>query len=167
MEAHSSTKDCDVQPIASHNVTTQSQEKRKRKTLGTYCAAVSCHNSRRNCKLSMFRFPKDEGRCKKWVQNTRREDIRHLSVQKLYSYELCSNHFEESQFTNKEKKNRLIRTAIPTLFNVPNPPPIVTPARSVRKKLKMAESIDIVHTDQNETSDTPRKKKLKRKLQTL
>ena len=97
----------------------------------------------------------------------RREDIRHLSVQKLYNYELCSDHFEESQFTNKEKKNRLIRTAIPTLFNVPNPPPMVTPARSVRKKLKMTESIDIVHTDQNETSDTPRKKKLKRKLQTL
>ena len=48
-----------------------------------------------------------------------RDDIRHLSTQKLYTYELCSDPFEDSQFTNKEKKNRLIKTAIPTLFTVP------------------------------------------------
>ena len=98
-----------MDPQAEINVDTpQPKGKRKPKTLETYCAAVDCHNSRRNCKLSMFRFPKDEQRCKKWVQNTRCEDIRNIPSHKLYSYELCSNHFEDSQFTDKEKKNQLI-----------------------------------------------------------
>ena len=44
----------------------------KQKSLGSYCAAINCHNARGNCTLSMFRFPKDEERCKKWVQNSRR-----------------------------------------------------------------------------------------------
>ena len=29
------------------------------KKCGVYCAAINCHNARRNCKLSMFWFPKD------------------------------------------------------------------------------------------------------------
>ena len=44
------------------------KRKRNRKTLVSYCAAINCHNTKRNSKLSMFRFPKDEERCKKWVQ---------------------------------------------------------------------------------------------------
>ena len=75
MEGHGSAKDCDVEPMSDQYVVEPSQKKCKRKTLGTYCAAIGCHNSRRNCKLSMFQLPKDEGRCKKWIQNTRREDI--------------------------------------------------------------------------------------------
>ena len=35
---------------------------------------------------------------------------------------MCSNHFEDSQFTNKDEKKRLIQTAVPALFDVPNPP---------------------------------------------
>ena len=64
-------------PLA-ENANVSNKPKRKRKTLGTYCAAIDCHNSRRNCNLSMFRFPKSEERCRKWVQNTRRDDIRYL-----------------------------------------------------------------------------------------
>ena len=30
------------------------------KSCGVYCAAINYHNARRNCKLSMFQFPKDE-----------------------------------------------------------------------------------------------------------
>ena len=40
------------------------KRKRIRKTLGSYCAAINCHNARRNSKLSMFRFPEDAERCK-------------------------------------------------------------------------------------------------------
>ena len=125
----------------------------------------------------MFRFPKDEQRCKKWVQNTRHEDIRNIPSHKLYSYELCSNHFEDSQFTDKEKKNRLIRNAVPTLFNVPNPPSKVTPTRSLKvRQLRTQKKKDIQHSEASvtasplievETVDTPRKRKLKRKVKAL
>ena len=26
---------------------------------GDYCSAIGCHNSRNNCSLSLFKFPKD------------------------------------------------------------------------------------------------------------
>ena len=93
--------------VAGSVETTVVPKKRKQRTLGTYCAAYACHNSRRNCKLSMFRFPKEEERCEKWIQNTRHDDLRKLPLHKLYTYELCSDHFESSQFTNVEKKTHL------------------------------------------------------------
>ncbi len=74
-------------------------------------------------------------RCRKWVQNTRREDIRGKSAKDLYnSYRLCSVHFEDSQFMNANEKRRLIWNAVPTLFDVPNPPPKQTPSRPSRKR---------------------------------
>ena len=39
------------------------------------------------------------------------------------SYRLRSDHFEDSQFMNAESKNKLIWNTIPTVFEVPNPPP--------------------------------------------
>ena len=170
MEAQTSYHNTDQAEGSNSNPqSTSTQRKRKRKTLGTYCAAVGCHNSRRNCNLSMFRFPKNEDLCKKWVQNTRREDIRHLSTHKLYTFELCSNHFEDSQFKNKEKKNRLIRNALPTLFDVPNPPPLVTNKRKSRSSTStetITSAPKIKQTVQR-LPDTPQKQKLKRKVQTL
>ena len=49
------------------------------------------------------------------------------------AYTLCSKHFEDSQFMNPAKKNSLIHTAVPTIFDVPNPPPSVTPKRPLPK----------------------------------
>ena len=72
------------------------QGRSRKKSLGTYCAAWECYNARGNYKLSMFRFPKDEERCRKWVQNTRRDDLRNVPLNKLYNLELCSIHFEDS-----------------------------------------------------------------------
>ena len=124
--------------IISTKMDTESKEKcskRQRKTLGSYCAAVNCHNSRGNCKLSMFRFPtKDDERCKKWVQNIRRDDIRQTPLHKLCHLHLCSNHFEDSQFMNKNTKSKLIWNAVPTLFDVPNPPPKITPSQQLIKR---------------------------------
>ena len=85
----------------------QKCSKSKRKSLGSYCTAINGHNSRGNCTLSMFRFPKDEERCKKWVQHVRREDLRHTPLNKLCHFQLCSNHFEDSQFMNRNTKSGL------------------------------------------------------------
>ena len=75
-------------------------------------------------------------RSKKWVVNTRRDDLWDFSPETLYkNYSLCSDHFELSQFMNPQKK-KLIWNAIPTLFTVPNPPPAVTPKRSLPSKRK-------------------------------
>ena len=60
------------------------ERKGNRKILGSYCAAINCQNTRKNSKLSMFRFPKDEEKCKKWAQNCRREGLRCIPVKKLF-----------------------------------------------------------------------------------
>ena len=83
----------------------QKCSKSKQKSLGSYCAAINCHNSRGNCTLSMFRFPKDETRCKKCIQHVRREDLRHTPLNKLCHFQLCSNHFEECINTTKHCKH--------------------------------------------------------------
>ena len=71
----------------------------------------------------------------KWVQNCRREDLRYIPVKKLFYNQLCSNHFEDSQFMNEETKSKLTWNAVLTLFDVPNPPAKVTPSRLVKKRL--------------------------------
>lgn len=70
-------------------------------------------------------------RSKEWAIKARRDDLlkrrtgesvadstRRLSRSNV----MCQHHFEESQFTDAAKKKRLITTAVPTLFNIPNPP---------------------------------------------
>jgi len=64
-------------------------------------------------------------RCRKWLVNCRRKDL-DCHMKKLShlraNYRLCSDHFEESQFMNMKTKDRLTWNAVPTLFEVPNPP---------------------------------------------
>ena len=47
---------------------------------------------------------------------------------------LCSEHFEDSQFMNASTKDRLNWKAVPTKFNVPNPPQKVAPKRKLPTK---------------------------------
>ena len=147
----------------------QKCSKSKRKSLGSYCAAINCHNSRGNYTLSMFRFPKDEERCKKWVQHVRREDLRHTPLNKLCHFQLCSNHFEDSQFMNRNTKSKLIWNDVPTLFDVPNPPAKITPSQPLTKRsfVNKKASVNLKSktsanqpTTSNSTNecDTPRKK---------
>ena len=42
-------------------------------------------------------------------------------------YTICANHFEDNQFMNSAMKNRLIHNAVPIIFDIPNPPPKLTP----------------------------------------
>ena len=55
-------------------------------------------------------------RCRKWVQNTRRDDERGKSVEYLCGLRQCSEYFEDSQFMNKETKNKLVWNAVPSIF---------------------------------------------------
>lgn len=61
------------------------------------------------------------------MQNTRRQDLINVSCERLRkSYVLCAEHFENSQFSNRQSQNRLNWNAEPTIFAVPNPPPLRT-----------------------------------------
>jgi len=71
-------------------------------------------------------------RCKQWVTNCRTKSLEKKSAEELNKhFRLCSLHFEQSQFMNISCSS-LIWCAIPTIFNVPNPP---RPLHSSRRKL--------------------------------
>ena len=79
-------------------------------------------------------------RCQKWVVNTRREDLLGKETLQLHrNYQLCANHFENNQFMNVVKKNSLVHNAVPTLFDVPNPPPKVTMKRKLPNRTETVE----------------------------
>ena len=122
-----------------------SSKKKKQKT-GQWCSAINCTNNRMaNSGMSFFRFPKDKERCKRWVLNSRRQDLLDKSADHLFrSNVLCANHFEMSQFTSPKKIRLKRQKAIPTLFNVPNPPDKIQPKRKspmTRKPIVVKKSI--------------------------
>ncbi|XP_065675426.1 52 kDa repressor of the inhibitor of the protein kinase-like [Hydra vulgaris] len=98
----------------------------------SFCAAINCGNkSGKNCKdISFFRFPKDEKRCQ-WVINCRRKDLDEKDFVFLNkNFYLCSNHFENTMcYSTNNNGKRLLQSAIPTIFNIPNPPPLVDSKR--------------------------------------
>ncbi len=60
---------------------------------------------------------------KRWIINCRRIDFLKRDADDLNkNARLCSDHFEEEMFADNTKKS-LTTVAIPTLFDVPNPPP--------------------------------------------
>ena len=62
-------------------------------------------------------------RCRKWVVNCRNAKLDTIAVETLNrAYYICSDHFEESQYHKEALRPTLLKTAIPTIFNVPNPP---------------------------------------------
>ncbi len=93
-----------------------------------------------NPEMSFFSFPREEKRCKKWVQFIRRQDLLNKSgkLSKSVGYchrnlRLCSDHFEDSQFMNPKKK-KLVWNALPTCFSLKNCPPKITLERKVPKR---------------------------------
>ncbi|XP_039590497.1 52 kDa repressor of the inhibitor of the protein kinase [Polypterus senegalus] len=83
------------------------------------CSAPNCSNSTTIGK-QLFRFPKDPVRMQKWVINCRRDFL------PTPCSRLCEDHFEESQFEEIARSpaggRKLKPNAIPTLFDVPDPP---------------------------------------------
>ncbi|KAG8225334.1 hypothetical protein J437_LFUL005348 [Ladona fulva] len=117
------------------------------KGAGNWCSAINCSNSsKKTDEISFFRFPKEEvrihspSRSRKWVIATRRQDLLGKSSAYLYNNcRICSNHFEDVMFLNN-MKNRLHSHAVPKLFDVPNPPPMVS---SKRKRPLLREQLQI------------------------
>ncbi|XP_023671623.1 uncharacterized protein [Paramormyrops kingsleyae] len=100
------------------------------------CSAPNCSNSTTIGK-QLFRFPKDPVRMRKWVINCRRDFV------PTPCSRLCQDHFEESQFEEIARSpaggRKLKPNAIPTLFNVPDPPSPISPAVSGPLKREQAE----------------------------
>lgn len=117
-----------------------------------HCAAINCsNNSKAFPNLHFFRFPKEETRCRRWIINTRREDL--LDKTAVYCYgnlTLCEKHFEDVNFMNANTRNRITKQAVPTLFDLPNEPKRLTLKRSLPKK-----------TTQHEDQKRAKKKKVK------
>lgn len=67
--------------------------------------------------------------------NSRRDDLPKQTAEYLNkNCVMCSVHFEDSMFMNVNERNKLVPGAIPTLVNVPNPPPRSTLKRPAPKE---------------------------------
>ncbi|GFO44599.1 52 kda repressor of the inhibitor of the protein kinase [Plakobranchus ocellatus] len=144
---------------------------------GEWCSAINCTNNRsKNPRMSFFRFPKDPERCKKWVINVRRCDIHSKPTEKLCKNNvLYADHFEVSQFMNPAVRNKLIHCAVPTVFDIPNKPPSVTPRRPPpKRRCTPISSVHFIseepiHTEKSQSAKparklTPKKVALGKKL---
>ena len=119
-----------------NNFVVLEKEIEKKQSNGQWCSAINCTNNRAaNRDMSFFRFPKDKDRCKRWVINSRRQDLLNKSSDQLFkSNVLCANHFENSQFTSLKKIRLKRQKAIPTLFSISNPPARIQPMRKLPTK---------------------------------
>lgn len=96
---------------------------------------------------------------KKWTVYSRRADLLKRNAQYLNkNCTICSVHFEDVMFANFWK-NRLKPDAVPTLFNIPNPPKAVSLKRKtpknrtseisqVPKKAKFDLQVNMIHITQ-------------------
>ena len=63
-------------------------------------------------------------------------ELLHKTTEQLHAgYQLCSRHFEDSQFMSVRQTNRLVHDAVPTLFNIPNHPKKVTLRRKLPSRI--------------------------------
>lgn len=103
-----------------------------------HCSAINCrNNSKANPTMSFFQCPKNEERSRKWIQNSRRDDLRTKGTAYWHrNIMFCPDHFEDNMFMNVAEKKRLVWNAVPTLFKVPNPPPKETSSRRIIPRIK-------------------------------
>ncbi|XP_014680454.1 PREDICTED: THAP domain-containing protein 2-like, partial [Priapulus caudatus] len=89
----------------------------------TGCSAPNCVNSYRKG-FRLHSFPRNSERRKRWAINMRRRNKNGGAWVPPTHARLCDAHFEECQFETGRKDGwkKLKLTAIPTLFDVPNPP---------------------------------------------
>ncbi|GFO45282.1 52 kda repressor of the inhibitor of the protein kinase [Plakobranchus ocellatus] len=127
---------------------------------GEWCSAINCTNNRsKNSRVSFFRFPE---KCETWVINVRRDDLHSKPTEKLCKNNfLFADHFEVSQFMNPALRNILIHCAVPTVFDIPNNPPSVTPRRPPHKKDVCSSvhfiSEEPIHTEKSQSAKPVRK----------
>ncbi|XP_029342022.1 52 kDa repressor of the inhibitor of the protein kinase-like [Acyrthosiphon pisum] len=83
------------------------------------CAVKFC-NSKMSLtkKISYFRFPSDQLRCKQWMGNCHTVHLLNKDPAILYkNYRVCCVHFEDNMFLNPSSRNRLTMNAVPTIFS--------------------------------------------------
>ncbi|GFS16522.1 protein-kinase, interferon-inducible double stranded RNA-dependent inhibitor, repressor of (P58 repressor) b [Elysia marginata] len=123
-----------------------------------WCSAVNCSNSKnKRPDLSFFRFPAEHELCKVWVINTRRADLEEKSFEHLHKNNyLCAEHFEPCCFSKTAtSRARLINGAVPTIFNVPNPPPKLTPSQPPPKVRNDDDLFDVPPTSSTQQYSPP------------
>ncbi|XP_077969040.1 THAP domain-containing protein 2-like [Styela clava] len=100
------------------------------------CSALNCTGRYEKGKR-MFRFPTDLSRRKRWSINCRRDKWFPSKNARL-----CQDHFEKSQFEGQrlDGNTKLKPNAIPTLFDVPNCPKLLTSQRRVLKRAMLTEA---------------------------
>lgn len=86
-----------------------------------FCAALHCARMSSHSVLAFFRFPRDPERCKKWVENCSRSDLRDKTPEHLNKYHrLCARHFEPDLILKTSPFRTVLKdTAIPTIFDHP------------------------------------------------
>ncbi|XP_071990022.1 52 kDa repressor of the inhibitor of the protein kinase [Engystomops pustulosus] len=85
-----------------------------------FCAAPNCTRKSTQSDLAFFRFPRDPGRCQKWVENCRRYDLEDKTPDQLNKhYRLCAQHFEDSMICRSSPYRTVLReNAVPTIFDL-------------------------------------------------
>ncbi|XP_062870095.1 THAP domain containing 12a [Trichomycterus rosablanca] len=86
-----------------------------------FCAALHCTRMSSHSVLAFFRFPRDPERCKKWVENCSRSDLKDKPPEHLNKYHrLCARHFEPDLILKTSPFRTVLKdTAIPTIFDHP------------------------------------------------
>ncbi|XP_060761616.1 THAP domain-containing protein 2 [Neoarius graeffei] len=117
------------------------------------CSAPNCSNSTTIGK-QLFRFPKDPIRMRKWLINCRRDFV------PTPCSRLCQDHFEDSQFEEIARSptggRKLKPNAVPTLFNVPNPPSPIAQHTLTALPLKLDLEKDLKFGDHGYARRQPR-----------
>ena len=91
------------------------------------CAAYGCNSRSGVDRVSFFRFPKDVGLRKVWIQRLNRGESATKSFAPKYHHRLCSKHFDDSSFIISPKfaqeigyrENFILRLkedAVPSIF---------------------------------------------------
>uniref|UniRef100_A0A673UHW4 THAP-type domain-containing protein n=1 Tax=Suricata suricatta TaxID=37032 RepID=A0A673UHW4_SURSU len=98
-----------------------------------FCAAPNCTRKSTQWDLAFFRFPRDQARCQKWVENCRRADLEDKTPDQLNKhYRLCAKHFETSMIYN----------AIPTIFDLTSH--LNNPHSRHRKRIKELRTLFLI-----------------------
>ncbi|KAJ8950061.1 hypothetical protein NQ314_008067 [Rhamnusium bicolor] len=106
--------------------------------------AAKAEVTKKEPEISFHRFPKDKEKCNTWVKNMKIADWTPLTTDRI-----CSKHFEERFLYKTDMKVKLLNEAIGTKrLRTPEPQPSTSMTADTTPRV----------------DDTPRKKKLRRRL---
>lgn len=65
---------------------------------GHFCAVFGCNNSQK-LGYRLFRFPKNQSLCDKWIRASRRADLVGKTTDDCNNLRVCQIHFQPNDFT--------------------------------------------------------------------